>query len=277
MAKRHYLAQCYLRGFATREDVSAIWQYEKSTGILRQRGIINVAQRPDFYDRILPNGRRDDQAEKYFGKLETRWPALMSKLDDYRTSIHTKSLSPRKIMTEEDLTTLLHFMLIHSIRAPSKIDWIRDYVRTKHPRADTLTDEQIQYLVIGGMIGTHDDVLNDWIQHMRRKSMNLIICPAGADMNFVTTDDPLYIGGDIRESSTLVVFPVNRRIVVAFGRPGAPSARLERSREEIDKTNIGIVTTATNEIYATESLYTKELLQRAELDVEIRTPSGRKP
>ena len=76
MAKHHYLACCYLKGFAPHEYPDAIWQYQKSTGVLRMRGIGNVANRPNYYSRVSASGDVDDYAERFFGLIESEWPGL---------------------------------------------------------------------------------------------------------------------------------------------------------------------------------------------------------
>ena len=270
MPRSHYLAQCYLRRFATREDCKAIWQYKKSSGVLRKRGIKNVAQRTNYYSRILSDGNRDDRAEKYFGRLETRWPSLLGILNDVAQAIYSKSSSLSKSMTDADLTDLLHFMFIHSVRSPSKMKFLRAYVMAKHPRRDQLTDEEIQNYVVGGLIGTHDDVIEDWLRRMKAKGMNIFMLPAGSRLGFFTSDDPVFIGGDIREPSTLIVFSLDRKMVLALQHPGDTTALLIREKEEIDKVNVDIVANATDEIYSSEPTYLQEILGKAGLEVELR-------
>ena len=278
MAKNHYLSRCYLEGFATPEDAKAIWQYKKSTGILRKKGIGNIAQRTDYYARTLTDGSRDERAEKYFSKLETHWPSLVRILNDAAQAIYSKSLLLSKRMTSDDLNDLLRFMFMHSIRVPAKMDFLRAYVMTKHPRRDQLTADEVQNYVVGGLIGTHDDVIEDWLRLVKEKGMGIIMLPAGSSgLGFFTSDDPLFIGGDIRNDSTRIVFPVSRKMILMFERPfehpGEARALLIREKELIDESNIDIVGNATDEVYAREATYIHEILKKMGLEVQLRPPS----
>ncbi len=275
MPKRHYLSQCYLKGFATREDDEAIWQYKKSTGVLRKKGIGNIAQRTDYYTRILTDGSRDEQVEEHFSRLENRWPPLVRILNDAAQAVYSKSLSLSQRMTSDDLNALLRFMFMHGIRVPAKMDFIRAYVMTKHPRRDQLTDDEVQNYVVGGLIGTHDEVIDDWIRRLREKGMNIFLLPAGSGkLGFFTSDDPLFIGGDIRQDSTRIVFPVHRRTLLMFEHPsdhhGDARAFLIRDKERIDEANVDMVANAKDEIYAHDPAYLHEILKKMGFEVELR-------
>ena len=275
MPKQHYLSRCYLEGFATREDDRAIWQYKKSTGILRKKGIRNIAQRTDYYTRILTDGSRDDQAEVHFSRLESMWPSLVRILNDVAQAVYSKSLSLKQRMTSDDWNVLLRFMFMHAIRVPAKMDFIRAYVMTKHPHRDDLTDDEVQNYVVGGLIGTHDDVIDDWIGHLWKKGMGIFLLPAGSGkLGFFTSDDPLVIGGDIRQDSTRIVFPVHRKMLLMFehasDHPGDARAILIREKERIDETNVDIVANAKGEIYAPDPTYLHEILKNMGFEVELR-------
>ena len=94
MPKHHYLAQCYLKGFAARHYDNAIWQYRKSTRALQLKGIGNVANRPNYYSHEFVAGEFDDHPEQFFSKIESRWPSLRQRLESQKSGILNTIVSP---------------------------------------------------------------------------------------------------------------------------------------------------------------------------------------
>ena len=277
MAKNHYLAQCYLKGFSTPEDPRAIWQYRKSTGELRKRGIHKVACRPDYYAIWLRSEKMDNSAELFFSKFESQWPSIRRLLDDYVRSANTKS-DVGGLPTRGQKTVLLQFMLIHAIRTPELIESMREYVNTNHPHPDMLTERATQNIIIGAMKGSHDDVVHAWVSHNVAKAIRILVPPAGSRRYFFTTDKPVIYEGDIREQSTEVFFPANRRMVIGFHRVQEDAHVRVRILpvDDVDRANHDLVDNARDEIYAREPLYLERLLNDMGYAVE-RRDAGHRP
>ena len=276
MPRSHYLAQCYLRGFATREDHAAIWQYEKSTGILCKRGIRNVAYKNNYYSRKLRSGNFDHRLESFFSRFESRWPSIRQALGDHVRSGITSS--DVQLLTREQITVLLQFILIHRMRMPKQIEWMREYVTTNHPLAEMLTERVNQNIIIDALQGSLDDVVAAWVAHNVRKAMVILFAPAGSKRCFFTTDNPVTYEGDIREESTVLVFPASRRMVIGFWPVQDDGALVRvivvRNDVDLDRANHDIIANAWNGIYATEPFYLERLLKDLGCPVERRVAGG---
>jgi len=146
MAKNHYLAKCYLSGFSTPGNPEAIWQYRKSTCVLRKRGIHKVACLPNYYALWLRGDKIDDSVERFFGGLETQWPFIRRVLDDLVRRTNTKA--DVRLPTREQKAVLLQFMLIHAIRTRGLIESMQEYVYAKHPLAEQLNKREAQNIII---------------------------------------------------------------------------------------------------------------------------------
>ena len=271
MAKHHYLAQCYLKGFATPRDRKAIWQYQRSTCILRKRGINNVAYRRNYYYRHLEGGALDGSAERFFGLFESQWPSLRLLLDHYvESAITNRSVvrSPSAIQR----TALLQFMFIHFIRTPEQLDWFREHVRSNHPQGGDLTELEVQDIVIPALASAHDDLVDKWVASNGEKSILIIATPAGSRRHFFTTDKPVIIPDDIRKESTPIYFPASRRMVIGFEKAERGEVRvlILRDTDNVDKANTDLIMNAPDEIYAKEPLYLKEILEKSGFRVELR-------
>ena len=287
MPKHHYLAQCYLKGFAARHYDNAIWQYRKSTRALQLKGIGNVANRPNYYSHEFVAGEFDDHPEQFFSKIESRWPSLRQRLESQKSGILNTIVSPSmasgiRPITDKHRVEILQFMLIHTLRVPGKMEWMRTYASTHHPRRETLTSREIHNLVVAGLENVHDDIVRKWVYPLLDKPLHVAFPPLGSGITILTSDNPVYIKGDIREESTFVLFPISKRMFLQFGGPTVHGDAkhegwqvqviMPHDTSVIQEANSALVQMATDEIYASEPNYLKSLLERLNFEVELRHP-----
>jgi len=213
----------------------------------------------------------DNSVERFFGSLETQWPAIRRVLDDFVRSTDTKS--DVRLPTREQKTALLQFMLIHAIRAPALIESMREYVDTNHPHAAMLTDRAMQNIIIGALRGSHDDVVPAWVSHNVDKAIRILVPAAGSKRWFFTTDKPVIYEGDIRDQSTEVFFPASQRMVIGFHRVQEDAlVRVLRlnNMDDVDRANHDLIDNASDEIYAKEPFYLESLIKDMDYPVERR-------
>lgn len=278
MPKQHYLAQCYLKGFAARhyDNDNEIWQYRKSNRILKLRGIGNVAKRSNYYSREFASGKRDDSVDDFFGALETLWPSLRDRLESLLRVVTREPIQP---ISPENRTHILQFILAQDMRVPDRMAFMRNYTVTKHPRRDALTEREVRNYTVEGLRSTYNHVLRDWLRCVGSKPLVIVAPPAGSGVAVVTSDNPVSTTGDIRDNDTCVLFPVSRRIFVQFGGTLALSesqaqVNIARDTSNVDKLNYNVIKAATDEVYAPEPCYLKGLLKQLGLGVEIQYPSS---
>ena len=265
MARSHYLAQCYLKGFATRDDQSAaVWQYRKSTSELRKRGVRNVAHRPDYYSREF-GGEVDDSVEMFFSKIESRWPSIRQVLNRFVYSANVKGKGDVTLpkIYEKELIWLLHFMFINTLRRPSSVEPVRTHM------ADTLPDvvpSRLKNMVLESMEGFHDRWISAFLENNIKKTLCVYVSPAGSRRNFVTTDNPVvYYGGeDGFDKSAKLLFPSSRSVLIGFAPMNDSDPvrmKILHDAEHMDQANMVIIGNAADEIYASEPCYLERLLK----------------
>ena len=183
MAKRHYLAKCYLNGFATRDQSPAVWQYLKSTSELRKRGVKNVAQRPDYYSREV-GSKVDESIEIFFGRIETRWLSVRRVLDRF---VYSESIGGDDLilpeLTPKERVDLLSFMFMHTLRVPNAVERVRTLV------ADTLPEgvsrRELNNIVLTSMEGFRDRWMRTFLGNNFDKTLCVYVSPAGSRRNFL--------------------------------------------------------------------------------------------
>lgn len=161
------------------------------------RGIANVANRPNYYLRVSASGDVDDYAERFFGLIESEWPSHRARLESLKELVSATPPSSQPFWTEpikiDRRTKILQFMLIHTLRMPDKIDWMRSYVSTYHPRRETLTDQEIQNFAIDGLTSIHNNVVRDWVYPFLDKPLHIAFPPLGSGVTVLTSDNPAYL------------------------------------------------------------------------------------
>ena len=263
MAKRHYLAQCYLKGFATRDQSPAVWQYLKSTSELRKRGVKNVAQRPDYYSREV-GGRVDEYIECFFGRIETRWLSVRKILDRF---VYSESIGADDLILSElapkERVDLLSFMFIHTLRVPNAVERVRTLV------ADTLPEgvsrRELNNMVLASMEGFRDRWMRTFLGNNFDKTLCVYVSPAGSQRNFFTTDNPVtYVDADGFDKSAKLFFPFSRKALIEFApmnNSDPVRTKMLRDAEHMDQANMIIINNSEDEIYASEPSYLERLLE----------------
>ena len=280
MAKRHYLAKCYLNGFATRDQSPAVWQYRKSTSELRKRGVRNVARRPDYYSREF-GGRVDDSIEGFFSKIESRWPSVRQFLDRFVYSKGVLSTGGDDAilpeLTPKMRVDLLSFMFIHTLRIPSSVESVRTHI------ADTLPDEvvpsrKLNNVLLNSMEGFRDRWMRTFLGNNFDKTLCVYVSPAGSQRNFFTTDNPvIYVDADGFDKSAKLFFPFSRRVLIEFApmnNSDPVRMKILHDSEHMDQANVRIIKNAADEIYAREPFYLERLLKEMGYSVNRRVAGG---
>ena len=298
MAKHHYLADCYLKGFAKREDhpaipskqVFVIWQYKKSTEELRKSETSKVARRGSYYSLFMRDGKANDRIERFFGKIETQWPSIRKALDNQVYGIHTNQVI--RPLTHEQIIGLLDFMFLHRIRSTAVIDstheWVVEYIKecaenNRLPQGFSLPNEIRQNTVMSGFVDAYNKDRSAWMLFNAKKRISVCALPARSGTSFLATDTPVIYDGNI--SSAQVVFPASRRIYIAFHQVHGADRRqvqtvdsLHRDVDvgvisDIDKIeylNRNIIINAKDEIYTGNPVYLERLLKDMDFPVRCR-------
>ena len=263
MAKRHYLAKCYLNGFATRDQSPAVWQYLKSTSELRKRGVKNVAQRPDYYSREV-GSKVDESIEIFFGRIETRWLSVRRVLDRfvYRSIGGDDLILPE--LTPKERVDLLSFMFMHTLRVPNAVERVRTLV------ADTLPEgvsrRELNNVVLTSMEGFRDRWMHTFLGNNFDKTLCVYVSPAGSRRNFFTTDNPViyYDGEDGFDKSVKLFFPVSKRVLIGLApmnNSDPVRTKILHDSEHVDQASMIIINNSADEIYASEPSYLERLLK----------------
>ena len=264
MAKRHYLAKCYLNGFATRDQSPAVWQYLKTTSELRKHGVENVAHRRDYYSREV-GGIVDESIEMFFGGIETRWPFVRRSLDGF---VCSESMGGDDLIlpeiTPKKRVDLLNFVFIQTLRAPNAVERVRTLV------ADTLPEgvsrRELNNIVLTSMERFRDRWMRTFLGNSFDKTLCVYVPPAGSRRNFFTTDNPViyYDGADGFDKSAKLFFPVSKRVLIGLApmnNSDPVRTKMLHYAEHVDQANLIIINNSTDEIYATESSYLERLLK----------------
>lgn len=264
MAKRHYLAKCYLNGFATRDQSPAVWQYLKSTSELRKRGVKNVAHRPDYYARDVGD-KVDESIEYFFAKIETRWLSVRKHLDSF---VYSESIGRGDLilpeLTPKDRVDLLSFMFIHTLRVPNAVERARTLVAETLP--DGISRRELNNIVLTSMEGFRDRWMRTFLRNNFDKTLCVYVSPAGSRRNFVTTDNPViyYDGEDGFDESVKLLFPVSKRVLIGFAPMNDSDpvrTKILHDAEHADQVNMIIINNSSDEIYASEPSYLERLLK----------------
>ena len=172
---------------------------------------------PTTIREFLESGDVDDYAERFFGIIESEWPSHRDRLENMKELVSVNTPSSQPIWAEpiksDRRVKILQFMLIHTLRIPDKINWMRNYTQAYHPRRETLTDQEIQNLAIDGLTSIHNNVIRGWVYPFLDKPLHVAFPPFGSGVTVLTSDNPVYLKGDVRELSTFVMFPVSKRIL----------------------------------------------------------------
>ena len=277
--KQHYLGQAYLKGFADRERRDAIWQYRASTKEVRLRGISNVGKRSYFYSTEDPSGNRDHSIERWFSGVESRWPYLLEKI---RSNLESISGGRPLRITDDDRVGILQYMLIHLLRVPRYMEWMRRYVEERHPRRSVLTDREVHNLRVRGLAYTHDDMVHRWVKYLDARELTIEAVPAGSGVTLFTSDNPVIVsnpeGADgIAYETTHVVFPVTRRSFIRWAGEcttrDAIMVKVCHDREFIDGFNRHLIEMATDEVYCSNPRHLHEMLSKMGREPILRVPA----
>ena len=278
--KQHYLGQAYLKGFADRKRRDAIWQFRASTNEVRLTGISNVGQRSYFYSTEDPSGNRDHSIERWFSRVESWWPSLLAKISSNLESISTGNRALR--ITDDDRVRILQYVLIHLLRVPRSMEWMRRYVEERHPRRSVLTDREVHNLRVRELEYTHDDMVYRWIEFLDARELTIEAVPAGSRVTLFTSDNPVIVfnpeGTDgIAYETTHIVFPVTRRSFIRWAGKcttrNAIMVKVYHDREFIDGLNRHLIETATDEIYSSNSRRLHEILGEIGYRPILRRPA----
>ena len=277
---QHYLARSYLKGFGDRNYKNeAIWQYRKSTNEIRLKGIGKVARGRHIYSIKDSSGGFDPTLEQAFGGIETWWPSLLKKIRSNFEAVD--GINEPLRVTEYDRVKILQYMLIHFLRVPKYMKWMRRHVEEHHPRRNHLTADEVHNLRIHGLSQTYNSIVKDWVKFLNSKELSLEASPAGSKATMFTCDNPVIIfnpeGADgIAFETTHVLFPMDRRRFIRWA--GIDDTRdktivkVRHDRDFIDEFNRHVVEIATDEIYAArpDPLYC--LLCRMDFNPNLRLP-----
>ena len=208
--RQHYLGQSYLKGFADRQQKDATWQFRKLTNEIRLRGIHKVAQAPYYYSTEDQSGNRDHSIERWFGTIESWWPSLLEKISSNLESVSVRN-KPLRI-SDQDRVRILQYMLIHLLRVPRYMGWMRRYVQEYHPRRRSLTEREIRNLRVIGLEHTHGSMVKQWVEFLDARELTIEAVPAGSRVSLFTCDNPVIVsnpdGADgIAYDTTHVLFP----------------------------------------------------------------------
>ena len=278
--RQHYLAQSYLKGFADRARKDAIWQYCKSTNDIRLKGIRNVARGRHLYSIEDPSGGFDHTTEQWFGRIESWWPSLLKKIHSNVEAMNVNS-KPLRI-TEDDRVKILQYMLIHFLRVPKYMNWMRRYVEENHPQRNHLAPDEAHNLRVHGLRHTYNSIVKDWVEILNSRELSIEVSPAGSEVTLFTCDNPVIIfnpqGDDgIVYDATHVLFPMDRRRFIRWEGSGTTRdkiiVKVHHDRKFIDEFNRHIVKISTDEIYTAKphSLYC--LLRKMGFNPNLRQSS----
>ena len=263
MAKRHYLAKCYLNGFATRDQSPAVWQYLESTSELRKRGVKNVAQRPDYYSREV-GSKVDESIEIFFGRIETRWLSVRRVLDRfvYRSIGGDDLILPE--LTPKERVDLLSFMFMHTLRVPNAVERVRTLVADTSPEG--VSRRELNNVVLTSMERFRDRWMHTFLGNNFDKTLCVYVSPAGSRRNFFTTDNPViyYDGEDGFDKSVKLFFPVSKRVLIGLApmnNSDPVRTKILHDAEHVDQANMIIINNSADEIYASEPSYLERLLK----------------
>lgn len=279
--RQHYLGQSYLRGFADRQRKDAIWQFRKSTNEIRLRGIHKVAQIPYYYSTEDQSGNRDHSIERWFATIESWWPSLIEKINS--NSSRYPSGTRRMRISDQDRVRILQFMLIHLLRVPRYMEWMRRYVQEYHPRRSNLTERETRNLRVMGLEHTHDFMVKQWIGFLDARELTTEAVPAGSRISLFTCDNPVIIsnpdGADgIAYDTTHVLFPVSRRLFIRWAGPrtmqDAIMVKVHHDRELVDGLNRHLIMTATDEVYSSNPHHVNNVLSDMGVKPTLRCPTG---
>ena len=281
--RSHYLAQSYLKGFADRRRVDAVWQYRKSKNEVRLKGIRNIAHRPYYFSFEEPSGTLDHSLEEWFSAVESSWPSLRSALESNLQAVNLKE-PPRRI-TGKVRRVILQYMLIQYLRVPAQMEWMKKYVDDYHPMASQLTEVHKQRLRVKGLAHTHDEMLYRWASLLASRDLSIEAAPAGSGLDVFTCDNPVIRfnprGPDgIAYDTTHVLFPLSRRSFIRFFGHDVGTMhdriliKVHHDPDKINDFNHVVVEQATEEVYATNPRQLCDLLHGMGHNVELRCPSG---
>ena len=65
--RHHYLPQMYLRGFADEDDL--VWVYERQKNSYLHQGVVNTADKKDFYTIVGSDGQKTDEVETLMANM----------------------------------------------------------------------------------------------------------------------------------------------------------------------------------------------------------------
>ena len=250
--RQHYLAQSYLRGFADQKQDDAIWQYRKSTNGIRLKGIGNVAEQSYYYSFEDAEGSFNPALERWFATVESWWPSLLKKIHSNLEMVNTGNRALR--ITEKDRVRLLQFLLIHYLRVPKTMDWMKAYVQERHPRRNQLTSRDVRNLRIEGLTSSHNDMVEPWVTFLISRNLSIEATPAGSGVTLFTSDNPVISTGGIAFDSTHLLFPVSRRAFIRLAGPrtmaDAVTVKVHHDLAFVHDFNQRIVSCATDEVYA---------------------------
>ena len=279
---QHYLAQSYLRGFADRKRKDAIWQYRKSTDVIRLKGISNVAKRRYLYSTQDQSGRFDHFTEHVLGQVEAQFPTIVKKA---MASIRARNLNNQPTgFTDQDRTLLFQYIFLQCLRIPDVMGWFRAYVTEHHPRRTELDDREVHNLMVEALRYTHDDNISNAIQSLRTKGISIECPPAGSRASVFTCDKPVLMhdpdgSAGLARATTVVLFPLSRRVFLRLAgrrpasRDHSHELRVHHDRAIINDFNRSVIQNATEEVYASDPLALRQLLCDMGCNPVIKKPA----
>ncbi len=279
--RQHYLGQSYLKGFADRQRKDAIWQFRGSTNEIRLRGIHKVAQIPYYYSTEDQSGNLDHSIECWFATIESWYPSLLEKISSNLKSVSAPTKALR--ISNQDRVRILQYMLIHLLRVPRYMEWMRRYVQEHHPRRSNLTEREIRNLRVIGLEHTHDFMVKQWVEFLDARGLTIEAVPAGSRVSLFTCDNPVIVsnpdGTDgIAYDTTHVLFPVSRRLFIRWAGPrtmrDAIVVKVHHDREFIDGFNRYLIETATDEVYCSNPHHLHDVLIDMGVNPTLRHPTG---
>jgi hypothetical protein len=229
MAKvQHYLSQMYLRGFSPwRYDKTAderqknhVWVYFLKKKEILLTSVRNVAGR-SYYSFKDHTGSYNHSVEQLFSKIEDRvadtFRSVETGIDEINIHAYTKGIS------ETDRRNLMKFILLHMIRVPDFMEYIRQEMAEHETRISKkygkdYSEDYVQknLLRVLTRVGRSKDT--PLLDYLLKKDCR-ILSVLRSRACFLTTDNPVQRlnktnPADIFYTNTEVYLPINQRALM---------------------------------------------------------------
>ena len=189
-------------------------------------------------------------------------------------------------ITEHDRVKILQYMLIHSLRVPQKMGWMKRYVEEHHPRINQITTSDARNLQVQGLGRTYNLMVENWVRILDSRELSIESFPVGSKMSVFTCDNPVIIFDPqeafdgIAYDTTHVLFPVERRAFIRWAgrddRRDMIRVEVHRDRKSIDEFNRKVVKNATDEIYTANPHQLYCLRRKMGLNPILKLPACRR-